>query len=781
MGWGDGEATDQDPAQQDEAPESGDESEQAPLGVAKPNPTQRVVSARNQPNAAGQARMPRINPRDLMPADLIVGGGASQPRPSGVRVKPATTPSAGGSRMPATGSPAVAEGSAQARLYREMQQQAPAIPVGPQAVVEDAPNVAGAPGKDDTASLRRRPQPRAGSVLSSDSDWLTTPPQANRPQPIDPQAMRRALVDNAPLPSANTDASRSALARSIAAEVAQQMNASPAPTTSQEPASTSTKTTSPVPKVESRPTEAAPSQAPTTPTNPEAASGWIATDTGLSAPSQGSNTIKPIPTTAAPSISSTMARDVLMSQHLPAIASNVSGPDRIVVGREARYRVVMRNQGDVAAERLTATVTAPEWAEVRSAVPSIGVVPGQSSPITWSMDRLEGGAEATLELVLVARTGRPIELAVSWSQAPIATAATVQVEEPKLTMAVAGPDEVQFGRPQRYRLTLTNPGTGVSEGVQVHLLPPGSGQGAPSTHTLGDLPAGMSRSVEVELTPREAGQLVVKARATAVGGLTAECSKPIRCLKPELRVDWRCPQQAYAGAVSAYDFRVHNAGTSPAEGAQFAIKLPTGFEPVEATDGRTYNSAERTLTWNIGTLAAGDSFYLRLNGAATQPGECALEIGARSADNLTADANVAKMTIVALADLKLEIQDPKGPLPLEKEVTYQIRVKNRGQVGAEAVRVVALFSQGIEPLSASGAPCKIADGRVAFETTPNLAAGQELVLSVRAKAQVAGTHIFRAEAQCRDQGNKLSAEETTQFYQNDATASSAIDRFSQPR
>jgi hypothetical protein len=146
------------------------------------------------------------------------------------------------------------------------------------------------------------------------------------------------------------------------------------------------------------------------------------------------------------------------------------------------------------------------------------------------------------------------------------------------------------------------------------------------------------------------------------------------------------------------------------------------------------------------------------------PGIARLDVRAATASEDVVDTIVAETEVVALADLKLEVGDPAGPVPQGEEAEYTIRVHNRGTNTAEQVNVVALFSEGIEPRTAEGGQFTIADGRVTFRTIDSLAAGREIVLTIRAQAKVPGTHVFRAEVFCNDLSIKLAAEETTRFF-----------------
>ena len=131
----------------------------------------------------------------------------------------------------------------------------------------------------------------------------------------------------------------------------------------------------------------------------------------------------------------------------------------------------------------------------------------------------------TLTVKLVPQSGRPLQLAVTCDQAPASGEATVDVQEPRLQMEITGPAEVMFGKSQRYALTLSNPGTGDAEDVLIELVPPGGNVQTPVRHKVGALAAGATKTIELELTAREAGELKMQAAAIAAGDLRAEATK----------------------------------------------------------------------------------------------------------------------------------------------------------------------------------------------------------------------------------------------------------------
>ncbi|MBA3480242.1 MAG: DUF11 domain-containing protein [Pirellulales bacterium] len=465
---------------------------------------------------------------------------------------------------------------------------------------------------------------------------------------------------------------------------------------------------------------------------------------------------------------------VLFSSSQPIILSNIEGPQRIVVGRQAEYRVTIENRGDVAARDVVASIAAPPGAEVVDASASNGTVERASAgaavedagEIKWQLYELPAGAAQTLTLQLIPRSGREMQLGVQLTHAPTGGQATVEIQEPKLAMEIAGPADVLFGKSQRYALTLSNPGNGAAEDISIELTPPGGDKSSIVKHKVGTLAPGESKKIELELTAREAGELKIQAAATAAGDLKTEAIKMVLCRKAELQVDWRGPDKKYAGAVATYYLRVRNPGTAAAEQVAVKVNLPAGTELIEASEGHEWDADRRVLLWKPAGLEAGAERFMEVQCRMSQPGVNKMELSAQTANGDLSDAKSVPVTVEALADLKLDVSDPKGVVPVGEMATYEVRIRNRGMTAAKGVNIVAMFSEGIDPSHVEGGQHTIRDGRVTFRTF-DLAAGGETVLKIHAKASQSGTHIFRTEVACEELEVKLAAEETTRFFTDD--------------
>lgn len=463
---------------------------------------------------------------------------------------------------------------------------------------------------------------------------------------------------------------------------------------------------------------------------------------------------------------------VLVSNQTPVITTDIRGPKQILVGRESVYRVRLQNQSATAADGIVATIRIPSSAEIVETTATQGTVrpvqnDGAPTQLEWQVSSLDARGSEVVDIRLIPRESRSLELGVSWTIAPVGSRAIVEVQEPQLKIDIGGPTEVLFDKPQVFRLTLSNPGTGPAENVRIDLVPPGGTQETATSHAFGDLAPGESKSVEIELTAREAGKLQMKAVAAAEGGLVADVAKEIFCRKPELQVDWRGPATKFAGTPATYFFRVRNPGTAPAEDVTVQVVLPEGAEFTSASEGQEFNAERREVSWRIGTMNPGDDNYMELKCLVQSPGANQFKVTATNGAGTLSDSKVAETMVEALADLKLSVSDPSGPVAVGTQAVYEIHVVNRGSNTARNVNIVALFSEGIEPEQAEGNSYTVADGRVSFRSIEELQAGRDVTLRIKARALRAGTHVFRAEVLCSDLEIKLAAEETTRFYADD--------------
>ena len=329
---------------------------------------------------------------------------------------------------------------------------------------------------------------------------------------------------------------------------------------------------------------------------------------------------------------------------------------------------------------------------------------------------------------LIPRKSAPLDLAVQWSCSADAAQTVVEVQEPKLVMTMSGPNEILFGQSKIYRLTLSNPGTGDADNVNVSLMPLGRGNDGATSHRVGVLRAGQSKTIEVELTARQAGTLSIKAEALADGGLHAETAEQVIVRRAGLKLDVQGPKAKFAGASATYRIQLSNSGNASADKVQLSAVLPPQAKYVSCTAGGHHEPAQGKVSWTVGSLQAGAERIVEIQCVLQAPGENRLQVAASAADDL-AGTGTATTRVEAVADLKLEVRDPQGPVALSDDAVYELVLRNRGTKNAERIDMVVFFSEGLEATACHGHPHQIERGQVVFKTVPSLGAGSELVLA----------------------------------------------------
>ncbi|HEY2146789.1 MAG TPA: CARDB domain-containing protein, partial [Pirellulales bacterium] len=466
---------------------------------------------------------------------------------------------------------------------------------------------------------------------------------------------------------------------------------------------------------------------------------------------------------------STAKAGVLFTRQSPLVSVETTGPRSIVIGREATYQITIKNAGDVGAQDLTVSVKIPEWTDIAGSQATAGTTRAAAEanePFQWKIPKLDAHGKEALSLRLLPRKGRGFDLAVQWTFTPIASQTVVDVQEPKLNMTIAGPEEVIYGQSKVYRLTIANPGTGDAENVVVQLEPIGNSTAPPTRHPIGTIRAGDSKVVELELTARQTGSVSIRASATAEPSLTAEAAQDVLVRRAAVALSVDGAKSRYAGTPAAYAIKITNPGNATAENVHVTATLPAGAKLISASSGGQWKPEQGKVVWSLPPLHAGGDTALELKCTLANPGPNRLQI-ASSASGDVSDAAAITTNVEALADLKLDVSEPAGPIGVGDEVNYELRIHNRGSKAAEAVAVVVYFSDGIEPESAMGAPSDISNGVVAFRPLAMVPAGGEISLKVKARAQHNGKQVFRAEVECGTLGTKLVNSQEMTVYSGD--------------
>ncbi|HBJ38818.1 MAG TPA: hypothetical protein DDZ51_29535 [Planctomycetaceae bacterium] len=450
------------------------------------------------------------------------------------------------------------------------------------------------------------------------------------------------------------------------------------------------------------------------------------------------------------------AGKVVVASEIPGIRVITEGPSEILIRDLTQYEVRVENRGSIDATGVIVRTALPPWAEVTGHNASTGeITPAgaeSDGQIEWIINSLPAGVVERLFVRIKAVKPGSFDVATNWTSLPQTHSAKVTVREPKLAVEIEGPDEIIYGKSQKYRVRVMNAGDGLASNVVFTLGPDAVQQ------PIGNIPAGKEASFEIELTARDQGELTIQGAASGDLDLTAATVKSVAVAAAQIDATLTGPPLKYQDSDAVYQLLVTNSGTATSDSIAAEIRIPAGIQYVGGINSAKVEGDR--LIWNVASLSPGESLTYEFTCKMAQTGNHQLTFNCSG--SAAGGANVRLETVVqAIADLKLAVFDPIAPAAVGAEVTYEIVIDNRGSKAAENVRCVAQFGHGIEPLRVDGHAGDVVTGQVLFAPINRIEPGAQVKLRVVAKADKAGDHRFRAEV--RSGETVLVAEEATVF------------------
>jgi len=446
----------------------------------------------------------------------------------------------------------------------------------------------------------------------------------------------------------------------------------------------------------------------------------------------------------------------------PGVKVTVNGPASMLVNEEGSFEIVAKNEGTEILSGLIVRVAVP----TQVSIGNVAVTDGAAIPendkdgntIIWELGQVPGGGSRTATMMLKTPKAEHFALGVEWTVLPQNAEMKIDVQQPQLAIALEGPSEVTFGKPQMYRIRVRNTGNADVRAVSVAMSaePYGSNESE-----IGDIGAGSERIVEVELTFQQSGSIPIVATATsAVSKLDARSAIDVQVRQSELVATWYGPTEFYQGSVIDYELELSNTGSIPAIGTHCTIKLPSGAEAVSLPPGAVRSG--EFVKWDISKIDPQEKFAVPLRVNMSKIGDNLLVFTGQCSSSAEANAEF-KTNIDAIADLHLTVVDPVAPAPVGQPVVYEVVIANRGKKLASDIQVIVQFSDGIEPVRVEGHTGRIVPGQAIFNSIPSIGANDKIVLRIHAEASKPGVHRFRVEVKSKGSDTDLLEEESTRY------------------
>ncbi|MEM6334675.1 MAG: DUF11 domain-containing protein [Planctomycetota bacterium] len=440
-------------------------------------------------------------------------------------------------------------------------------------------------------------------------------------------------------------------------------------------------------------------------------------------------------------------------------------PTEVAVGQEFVVTMEVTNlTSDTTLRDVTLIGEASGDVEMVSSSPSAAMSGGVP---TWSVGSLEPGQSATVEVTHVATAVGSIVDCATVTYTPFACLA-INVTEPALQLAKTMTETVLACEPITTRYVVTNSGSGPASGVEVRdelpegLVVAGSGRRV-VVAPVGVLAPGESKAFEVELEATTTGTFTNVATATGEGGLSAEASDEVTVTKPVLAIDKTGPERLFIGRTMDYSITLSNTGTGEARDTVLVDTLPANVMLVSATDGGVADG--QTVTWQVGTLAAGASQTFNVVVRPSDAGEYTNSVMARAFCAESVDDAVTTR-VEGIPAVLLEVVDAIDPVEVGTNTTYVITVTNQGSAVDRDIDLKIELEEGAEFVSGSG-PTEISGEGRTVDLAPlgQLLPKQKATWQIVVRAAGAGDKRFRVEMDTAQIGRPVFETEATNFYE----------------
>lgn len=280
-------------------------------------------------------------------------------------------------------------------------------------------------------------------------------------------------------------------------------------------------------------------------------------------------------------------------------------------------------------------------------------------------------------------TGRPGESLLEGAQSP------------SVTIQKLSPEEIQVGKRCTFAIRIQNSGQRTAQNVQIRdevplgtelvgTAPRATVSGTEVVWDLGTLSPGEERTVEMELLPKEEGEL----GSVATVSLAAQASAKSRCTRPELALRLTSEPQVHVGDQHIVQIELSNPGSGDATGVMLLESVPAGVS----------HEAGPALEFEVGTLRAGENRRMELVLTAEQAGRINNVMVARADASLQVEAS-CEFEVIA-PELQLSIEGPQRRF-LERPATYKVSIDNPGTASAKDVQLVTHLPKGMQFVSAN--------------------------------------------------------------------------------
>ncbi|MEO8270262.1 MAG: hypothetical protein ABI557_11120, partial [Aureliella sp.] len=270
-------------------------------------------------------------------------------------------------------------------------------------------------------------------------------------------------------------------------------------------------------------------------------------------------------------------------------------------------------------------------------------------------------------------------------------------QNPNMLIQKRAPEEIQVGKKATFVIAVRNAGSATAHDVRVvDSVPQGvrfvdslpsvtpNAQGL-LIWDLGEMAAGDERTITIQIVPEVQGEV----GSNALVSFAAQASVRTVATLPKLELQLQSQPDMLISSGQQLSVIVKNTGTGVARGVRLEADLPELIK---------HDSGDTQLAASLGDMRPSDVQSITLDVTAVAAGQSQVVIRAVSEDGIVAEETVA-LQVLAPA-LAAQIEGPKLRY-LERQATYQIKVKNTGTATATNLEFVVHLPAGLKYNSAN--------------------------------------------------------------------------------
>ncbi|MFZ4575860.1 MAG: DUF7507 domain-containing protein [Phycisphaerales bacterium] len=432
-------------------------------------------------------------------------------------------------------------------------------------------------------------------------------------------------------------------------------------------------------------------------------------------------------------------------------------PSAVSVGQAFDYFINVKNVSGVAVDSVVVDETLPGGFTWGSSNPN-GTKNGNI--VSWNLGKMNPGETRTIKVSGTAGDVKSIASCATLTYL-IPVCQEIPVVKPALAISKTATAAAVLCDPIAYEITVTNTGTGVVRNVKVSdNLPAGvTTADGKSTFaaTVDSLRPGESKKFPFSAKASKRGTFANTASASADGGLTVNSNATSTVItQPELTISAQCSGDVRIGKDVTVKYTVTNKGDAACNTTVNATLTGGAFK--SADNGGT--GAGNAVTWNIGSLGAGQSKVLSVVMTTNSAGQVGSQATASCACSSPVSANCS-VNVRGVPDLGTLVTDDNVDVVLVgAEHDYRVEVKNQGQVPLTNTKMVVKLPEGMTFVRSDNG--KAVGNTVVFEFG-TVAPGKTATGKFFVRATKAGELLVIGETTCSEIKTPVRDDELTNF------------------